>query len=75
MSSLPTITKIRSGVAKTHLHEPLTPALPVLRVVDLDARFQVGRTESRVFRVVGIPVAQREEGEPGYIWFMSDEPA
>ena len=28
-SSLPTLTKIRSGVAKAHLHEPLTPELPV----------------------------------------------
>jgi hypothetical protein len=43
-SSLPTLARIRSGVAKAHLDEPLTPELPVLGVVDVDARFEVGRT-------------------------------
>jgi putative transposase len=73
-SSLPTITKIRSGVAKANLHEPLTPELPVWGVVDVDARFQVGRNKSRVFRVVGIPVARAKDGEPGYIWLATNLP-
>ncbi len=73
-SSLPTITTIRSGVAKANLHEPLTPELPVWGVVDVDARFQVGRNKSRVFRVVGIPVARTKDGEPGYIWLATNLP-
>jgi hypothetical protein len=73
-SSTPTITVIRSGVAKTNLQQPLTPDLPVWGVVDVDARFQVGRTKSRVFRVVGIPVAQRKDGEPGHIWLATNLP-
>jgi hypothetical protein len=36
---------IRSGVAMTHLDERLTPELPVWGVVDVDARFQVGRAK------------------------------
>jgi len=72
--SKPTITAIRSGVAKTNLQEPLTPDLPVSGVVDIDARFHVGRTKSRVFRVVGIPVARRKDGEPGYIWLATNLP-
>lgn len=71
-TSLPTITAIRSGVAKMNLHKSLTPDLPVCGVVDVDARFQVGRNKSRVFRVVGIPVAQRKDGEPGYIWLATN---
>jgi hypothetical protein len=62
-SSLPTLTKIRSGVAKTHLHESLTPELPVWGVVDVDARFQVGRNKSRVFRVVD-SVARAKTASP-----------
>jgi hypothetical protein len=73
-SSQPTITAIRSGVAKANLNEPLTPGLPVWGVVDVDARFQVGCTKSRVFRVVGIPVAQRKDGEPGHIWLATNLP-
>jgi hypothetical protein len=37
-SSLPTITTIRSGVAKANLHEPLTPELPAWGVTGVDAR-------------------------------------
>jgi hypothetical protein len=73
-SSLPTITAIRSGLAKAHLKKSVTPELPYYGVVDLDARFQVGRTQSRVFRVVGIPVAQLKSGEPGYIWLATNLP-
>jgi len=73
-SSAPTITKIRSGVAKARVHESLTPELLVWGVVDVDARFQVGRNRSRVFRVVGIPVAERKDGEPGYIWLATNLP-
>jgi len=73
-SSQPTLTAIRSGVAKTHLGERLTPELPVWGVVDVDARFQVGRKKSRVFRVVGIPVAQRKSGAPGHIWLATNLP-
>jgi hypothetical protein len=73
-SSMPTITAIRSGVAKAHLHEPLTPELPVFGVVDLDARFQIGRDRSRVFRVVGIPVARQKGGDPGHVWLATNLP-
>lgn len=74
-SSTPTLTTIRSGAAKCHLSAPLTPDVPVWGVVDVDARFQVGRcNKSRVFRVVGIPVAQRKDGEPGYIWLATNLP-
>jgi hypothetical protein len=73
-SSTPTLTAIRSGVAKCHLRTPLTPDVPVWGVVDVDARFQVGRTTTRVFRVVGIPVAQRKDAEPGYIWLATNLP-
>ncbi|MBC7973380.1 MAG: transposase [Myxococcales bacterium] len=70
----PDLARIRSGVAKTRLGEPLTPELPVWGVVDVDDRFQVGRNKSRVFRVVGIPVAQRKDGAPGYIWLATNLP-
>jgi hypothetical protein len=60
--------------AVEHLDEPLTPDLPVWGVVDVDARFQVGRDKSRVFRVVGIPVARAKDGEPGYIWLATNLP-
>lgn len=73
-SSQPVITTIRSGVAKSRRNEPLTPELPTWGVVDVDARFQVGRDKSRVFRVVGIPVAQRKDGEPGHIWLATNLP-
>jgi hypothetical protein len=73
-SSMPTITVIRSGVAKANLQESLTPNLPVWGVVDVDARFQIGRAKSRVFRVVGIPVARAKDGEPGYIWLATNLP-
>lgn len=73
-SSTPTISTIRSGVAKAHKNKPLTADLPVAGVVDIDARFQVGRNQSRQFRVVGIPVAQRKDGEPGYVWLATNLP-
>ena len=73
-SSMPTITAIRSGLAKAHRKKSFTPELPYYGVVDLDARFQVGRTQSRVFRVVGIPVAQLKSGAPGYIWLATNLP-
>jgi putative transposase len=73
-SSTPTITAIRSGVAKANLQESLTPDLPVFGVVDVDARFQVGRGKSRVFRVVGVPVARRKDGEPGHVWLATNLP-
>lgn len=72
-SSLPTLAKIRSGVAMKHLDERLTPDLPVWGV-DVNARFQVGRTKSRLFRVVGIPVARCKNGDPGYIWLATNLP-
>jgi putative transposase len=73
-SSTPTITAIRSGLANTHRNKAFTPELPFHGVVDLDARFQVGRSKSRVFRVVGIPVAQQKSGTPGYIWLATNLP-
>lgn len=71
-SSMPTVTAIRSGLAKAHRNKSFTPELPFYGVVDFDARFQVGRDKSRVFRVVGIPVAQQKGGEPGYIWLATN---
>jgi hypothetical protein len=73
-SSAPTISAIRSGVAKAHKNKTLTVDVPVAGVVDIDARFQVGRDQSREFRVVGIPVAQRKDGEPGYVWLATNLP-
>jgi hypothetical protein len=74
-SSAPIITAIRSGLAKAHRRKPLTPDLPVYGVVDLDARFRVGRNATRVFRVVGIPVAARKNGKPGWIWLATNLPS
>ncbi len=73
-SSMPTVTAIRSGLANAHRNKSFTPELPFHGIVDLDARFQVGRTKSRVFRVVGIPVAQQKSGDPGYIWLATNLP-
>lgn len=73
-SSAPTITAIRSGLAKRHRGTRLERDLPVYGVVDLDARFTVGRG-SRAFRVVGIPVAKNKRGEPDWIWLATNLPA
>jgi hypothetical protein len=73
-SSLPVITAIRSGLAKRHLRKPLARDLPVFGVVDLDAKFTIGRKSSRVFRVVGIPVNENKHGEPDYIWLATNLP-
>jgi hypothetical protein len=72
-SSAPVITAIRSGLAKRHRGERLERHLPVHGVVDVDARFTVGRG-SRVFRVVGIPVAKNKRGEPDWIWLATNLP-
>lgn len=71
-SSEPTVTTIRSGLAACHLHEPLARAL-VFGVVDLDADFNVARTQ-RTFRVVGIPVAKNKQGNPDWIWLATNLP-
>jgi hypothetical protein len=47
--------------------------LPCSGVVDVDARFTVGRG-TRVFRVVGIPVAHTKQGEPDWIWLATNLP-
>jgi putative transposase len=72
-SSQPVVTAIRSGLAKTHKGQPLDRALPCSGVVDVDARFTVGRG-TRVFRVVGIPVAHTKQGEPDWIWLATNLP-
>ena len=35
---------------------------------------RVSKAKTRVFRVVGIPVAQQKDGEPGYIWLATNLP-
>jgi len=71
--SEPTVTTIRSGLAQCHLHAPLVRTLPVFGVVDLDADFNVARTQ-RTFRVVGIPVAKNKQGNPDWIWLATNLP-
>jgi hypothetical protein len=71
--SEPTVTKIRSGLAKRHLRAPLERSLPVFGVVDVDADFNVARA-LRTFRVVGIPVAKNKQGDPDWIWLATNLP-
>jgi hypothetical protein len=73
-SSMPVITAIRGGLAKRHLRKRLERDLPFFGVVDLDARFTIRRTRTRTFRVVGIPVAENKQGEPGRIWLATNLP-
>ena len=72
-TSQPVVTAIRSGLAKAHRGQPLARTLPCFGVVDVDARFTVGRG-SRVFRVIGIPVANTKQGEPGWVWLATNLP-
>ncbi len=71
--SEPTVTTIRSGLAKRHLRGPLERSLPVFGVVDVDACFNVARAQ-RTFRVVGIPVAKNKQGDPDWIWLATNLP-
>src|SRR5262249_44822446 len=73
--SQPTIETIRSGLAARYCGERLERALPVYGVVDLDARFTVGRSELRTFRVIGIPVVQNKAGDPDWIWLATNLPS
>lgn len=73
-TSMPIVTAIRSGLAEEHLEKPLDRDLPFCGVVDLDARFMVGRKKTRLFRVVGIPVAENKQGEPGFVWLATNLP-
>jgi hypothetical protein len=72
--SQPQIETIRDGIAKMHLGKPLSRDLPVWGVVDLDARFTIQGTQTRRFRVVGIPVAQNKAGELDWIWLATNLP-
>jgi len=74
-SSEPVIHGIRSGLAAMHRGKPLTRTLPVHGVVDLDARFAIGRSGERTFRVVSIPVAKNKAGQPDWIWLATNLPA
>lgn len=71
-TSMPTIATIRSGLAKTHLGQRLTQDLPFDGLVDVDARFNVGR-RTRLFRVVAIPVTSKH-GEPYWVWLATNLP-
>jgi putative transposase len=73
-SSVPRITAIRSGLGNYLRGRRLERDLPVYGVVDLDARFTVGRG-NRVFRVVGIPVAKNKRGELDWVWLATNLPA
>jgi hypothetical protein len=72
--SQPQIETIRDGIAKMHLGKPLSRELPVWGVVDLDARFTMRGTQTRTFRIVGIPVAKNKAGEPDWIWLATNLP-
>jgi hypothetical protein len=72
--SQPQIETIRDGMAKMHLGKPLLRELPVWGVVDLDARFTIRGTQTRTFRVVGIPVVKNKAGEPDWIWLVTHLP-
>lgn len=72
--SKPIIRTIRSGIAKCHTGKPLTDVIPVFGVVDIDAEFNVGRKATRRFRVIGIPVAEKKDGEPGDVWLATNLP-
>ena len=72
--SHPEIESIRSGLAKRHRGKPFRRDLPVHGVVDIDARFTIRGAESRVFRVVGIPVAQNKAGKPDWVWLATNLP-
>jgi hypothetical protein len=71
-SSLPIVSAIRSGLAGRHLGKPLDRSL-AFGVVDIDARFNV-KGGTRVFRIVGIPVAKNKKGEPDWIWLATNLP-
>lgn len=73
-TSIPIVTAIRSGLGKRHVGKPLDRDLPFRGVVDLDARFKVARKRTRIFRVVGIPVAENKQGEPGFVWLATNLP-
>ena len=73
-SSQPIVRSIRSGLAQCHLGKHLSRELPVHGVVDLDAEFTVGRNQTRVFRVVGIPVARNKQGRADWIWLATNLP-
>ena len=74
-SSVPTIERVRSGLAKRHLGKRFTSKLPVHGVVDLDARFGLRKGARRTFRVVGIPVAKNKSGEAAWVWLATNLPA
>lgn len=71
-TSKPSAALIRSGLDKAHLGQPLTRDLPFNGVVDVDARFNVGR-RTRLFRVIAIPVANKR-GESDWVWLATNLP-
>lgn len=73
--SQPQIETIRDGMAKMHLGKPLSRELPVWGLVDVDARFTLGNSKTRTFRVVAVPVAKNKAGEPDWIWLATNLPA
>lgn len=72
--SHPEIMASRTGLAQMHVGKPLSTALPVHGVVDLDCRFKVRGSEPRTFRVVGIPVAKNKSGKADWIWLATNLP-
>jgi len=73
-SSCPEVETIRSGLAKCHTGKWLERSLPFHGVVDLAARFSVGSSDSRTFRVVEIPIARNKAGQPDWIWLATNLP-
>jgi len=73
--SRPVIERIRGGLSDAHVGAHLDRTLPFDEVVDLDARFRVGRSQRRTFRVVGIATARRNAGRPDRVWLATNLPA
>jgi len=61
-SSVPRLTRVRSGLGKAHIGERLDSFLPYRGIVDVDAEFNIGGGRTATFRMVSVPVRQRISG-------------
>lgn len=67
-SSIPVVTAIRSGLGQVHIGEALTGELPYRGVVDLDARFNLRKGGTKVFRVIRVTV--EHDTRDGFIEYV-----
>jgi len=67
-SSVPVVTAIRRGLGQVHVGEALTGELPYRGVVDLDARFNLRKGGTEVFRVIRVTV--EHDTRDGYIEYV-----